>query len=475
MSEGSARRTDTELDAIEGVLAAVREGGIETVRVVFVDQHGVSRGKTIIASALATALHNGVSITSTLLLKDTSHSTVFPVWQDDAGFGPGVMTGASDILMVPDPHTFRILPWAANTGWIISDIRQMDGSPIALSCRQILRNALARMHERGFDFVAGLEVEFCVLKLDDARLAHENANRPEDPPETSLLSHGYQYLTENRTDQLDEVMELLRVNAAALDLPLRSMETEFGPSQLEFTFEPMTALACADMMVLFRNMVKQVCRRAGLHATFMCRPRFKNSMGNGWHLHQSVIDRATGANLFVPESRGDLSPIGRQWIAGLLAHAEASCLLTTPTINGYKRYQPFALAPDRIQWARDNRGAMLRCLAAPGDPASRIENRVGESAANPYLYLASQILSGLDGVENNLEVPDPVEKPYDGDAGMLPDNLHTAIEAFAGSALYREALGDGFVDYLCHMKRAEWRRYLAAVSEWEQREYFSLF
>lgn len=461
--------------AVEGVLKAVRDGGVETVRVVFVDQHGVTRGKTIVASALESAFRDGVSITSTLLLKDTSHATVFPVWTDDAGFGPGVMTGASDILMLPDPQTFRILPWISKSGWIISDIHQADGSAIDLSTRQILRHALARMHDKGLDFIAGLEVEFYVLKIDGARLSHENSGRPEDPPETSLISHGYQYLTENRIDQLDEVIELLRVNAAALDMPIRSMEAEFGPSQVEFTFEPATGLACADMMVLFRNMVKQVCYRQGLHATFMCRPKFKNSMGSGWHLHQSVIDRQSGANLFAPENGEDLSRLGQQWIAGLLAHAEESCILTTPTVNGYKRFQPFALAPDRIQWGRDNRGAMLRALAAPGDPASRVENRVGEAAANPYLYLASQVLSGLDGVENNLEAPAPVEQPYDSEADMLPDNLLAALTAFEGSAFYREKLGNGFVDYLCHIKRAEWRRYLDAVSEWEQREYFSLF
>ena len=114
-------------------------------------------------------------------------------------------------------------------------------------------------------------------------------------------------------------------------------------------------------------------------------------------------------------------------------------------------------------------------FAAPGDAASRVENRIGEPAANPYLYLASQVLCGLDGIENNLKAPAPVDISYDGEAPLLPNNLSTALTAFEQSSFYRDCLGDGFVDYLCHIKKAEWQRYLGAVSEWEQREYFTLF
>lgn len=462
-------------NAITNVLNEVREKGLETIRIVFVDQHGVTRGKTIMADSLETAFKNGVSMTSTLLLKDTSHTTVFPVWGDDAGFGPGIMTGASDFLMMPDPVTFKILPWSPRTGWMISDIVQNDGKDITFSTRRILQQSIARLQERGLGFVCGLEVEFYVLKIEGDNLAHENANRPNDQPHTSLLSHGYQYLTENKTDELDGVMELLRVNAQALGLPLRSMESEFGPSQFEFTFEPMNALKAADMMVLFRNMVKQVCKRHGLHATFMCRPDFKGSMGSGWHLHQSVTDSKTDDNQFVSDKNNELSPLASQWISGLLAHAGASCILSTPTVNGYKRYQQFALAPDRIEWGHDNRGAMLRYLGSAGDSASRVENRVGEPAANPYLYIASQILCGLDGIEKQMRAPKPVERAYEGQGEMLPNNLADAMAAFGNSKFYRTVLGDEFVDYYLHIKMAEWQRYLGAVSRWEHSEYFSLY
>jgi glutamine synthetase len=473
---GAMRLLDgDEIAEARRVLGEVERLGLETVRLAFVDQHGVPRGKAIVASGLASVFRNGMAMTSTLLLKDTSQRTVFPVWLDDIGFGAGTLTGAGDVLIVPDPATFRVLPWAPHSGSMLCNVHFKDGRPMPFCSRSILKSAVAGLANDGKALVCGLEVEFYVFKVDDQRLTHADGGMPAAPPETSPLSHGYQYLTEARYDALEPVMDELRRAAQALDLPVRSMEAEFGPSQFEFTFEPAAPLAHADAMVMFRSMVKQVCRRRGLHATFMCRPRLENAVASGWHLHQSVVDATTGANLFMPAEDGALSPAASAWIAGLLVHAEESCLLTTPTINGYKRYQPNQLAPDRVQWGRDNKGAMIRGLMAPGDKASRIENRVAEPTANPYLFFASQILSGLDGVKRGLQAPVPVENPYSSDAPALPKSLIAAIERFESSAFYRDALGADFVRYLSHIKRAEWDRYLMTVSEWEQREYFSLF
>ena len=133
------------------------------------------------------------------------------------------------------------------------------------------------------------------------------------------------------------------------------------------------------------------------------------------------------------------------------------------------------MAPDRIQWGHDNRGAMLRALADPGNPASRVENRVGEPAANPYLYLASQILGGLDGIAKGMKPPAPVETPYESDAAVLPRSMREALGAFEAGGFYRQCLGESFVNYFKTLKMAEWNRYHMAVSEWEEREYFSVF
>ncbi|GAB4350930.1 MAG: glutamine synthetase family protein [Oricola sp.] len=475
LKSGNALSGDEQVRAAADVLDRIESGGIETVRLSFVDQHGVLRGKTIVAAGMASAFANGMAMTSTLLLKDTSHRTVFPVWEDNIGFGEGNLTGAGDILIVPDPATFRVLPWSPTCGWILCDVRYKDGRPMPFCVRSLLKDSVTRLAADGLAMICGLEFEFYVFRVENPHLRHADSGMPATPPETSLISHGYQYLTEARYDALEGVMDDLRRACQQLGLPVRSTEAEFGPSQCEFTFDPAPPLQQADNTVLFRSMVKQVCARKGLHATFMCRPKIDGVMPSGWHMHQSVVDIRTGDNLMIPDGPETLSRTASGWIAGILEHAAESCVLTTPTVNGYKRYQPYQLAPDRIQWGRDNKGAMVRGLMTPGDKASRIENRVAEPTANPYLFMVSQILSGHDGVKRGLSAPPPVENPYTSDAVGLPRSLIAALERFDASTFYRETLGADFCRYISRIKHAEWERYLMTVSEWEQREYFSLF
>ncbi|MCB1394491.1 MAG: glutamine synthetase [Rhodobacter sp.] len=460
------------IEAALDLLDRVHAEGFETIRVLFPDQHGILRGKAVVAEALRSVLANGMNVPSTLLLKDTSGRTVFPVWSED---GDTPMRGAGDVLLAPDPASFRPLPWAPHSAWLLCDPCQRDGAAIPFAPRPLLAEAVARLEARGMRMVAGLEVEFQVFALDTPRVAHADTTMPPRPPATSALAPGYQFLTEALYDRLEPLMDRLRRTAAGLGLAVRSTEVEMGPGQFEFTFAPDAPLAQADALVMFRTMVKEVCAREGLHATFMSRPRLDNAAASGWHLHQSLVDRDSGRNLFTPDPGQEMTDLAARWIAGLLAHARASCLLTTPTVNGYKRYQPFQLAPDRIAWGHDNRGAMIRALMEPGDPASRIENRVAEPAANPYYVFAAQIAAGLAGIDGALPLPPRTEAPYATGAQSLPTNLGAAIEAFASSAVLRAAFGDGVVDYLAHLKRAEWDRYLSALSDWEQAEYFSLY
>ncbi len=461
------------IDAAAKLVSTVQQNDLETVRVLFADQHGVLRGKTIVAKALISAFTSGIAAPSTLLLKDTSHRTVFPIW-DDVPDITG-MKGAGDILLLPDPSTFRTLPWAPQSAWIFCTPRRTDGSAIPFAPRDVLQSAIDRLSASGRALMVGLEVEFHVFQKLDDRLAHRDATMPAQPARTANLGHGYQFLTESRYDAAEEVLDDLRRNAQALGLPVRSVEIEMGPSQFEFTFDPADPMTHADNMMMFRAMVKETCERKGLHATFMCKPNVENGAASGWHLHQSLVDPKSGVNLMIPDDDGTLSADAQGWIAGLLEHAAESCLLTTPTVNGYKRFRPHQLAPDRIQWARDNRGAMIRALMTPGDTASRVENRVAETTANPYYFFASQILSGIDGIERGLPAPAPVETPYSGNAPRLPESLLSAIQLFESSAFYRGVLGDIFVDYLSHIRRSEWNRYHLAVSEWEQAEYFGIY
>ncbi len=464
-------------DAVEKaatLVARVADSELETIRVLFADQHGVLRGKTLVASAIDSIFTSGVAVPSTLLLKDTAHKTVFPVWSKTTGVAGG-FSGASDILLIPDTNTFHVLPWSDHSAWIFCDARFKSGECIPFSPRDILKSAIAELSDAGLALVVGLEVEFHVYKCVEPNHDHSQATMPAEPAKTKNIAPGYQFLTETRYANLESVMDLLRRHCQSMGLPIRTMEVEMGPSQFEFTFDPADPLTHADNMMAFRTLVKEVCAQHGLHGTFMCRPKVENAASSGWHLHQSVIDKQSGENKMISAADGTLSQVARHWIAGLLEHAAESCLLTTPSVNGYKRYQPYQLAPDRIQWGCDNRGAMIRSLLTSEDATSRIENRVADPTANPYYFFASQILSGLDGIGRQLALPNAVEDPYEAEVDALPDSLLSAINHFEASTFYREKLGDVFVDYLSRIKRAEWDRYHQCVSDWEQREYFGLY
>lgn len=468
-SDDQARKADEFIKEIS-------RRNIEVVRFAFPDQHGILRGKALVASEAVNALTAGVAITTTLFAKDTSHRTVFPVFSTGGGFNRSEMQGAADVLMVADPATFCVLPWAPHTAWLLCDVYFKSGAPVPFCSRGILRKAIELGGDLGCELMSGLEVEFHVFKVTSPSMDLDQSGQPGTPPKVSLISHGYQYLTEQRYDSVEPIMEILRKDLMALGLPVRSMEIEFGPSQIEFTFSPTIGLETANNMMLFRSAVKQICQRHGLHATFMCRPRIPNVASSGWHLHQSLISRSDGSNLFIPGAgESDLSTLGKHYLGGLLAHASGATALAAPTINAYKRYRPFSLAPDRITWGRDNRGAMIRFIGGAGDPATRLENRVGEPAANPYLYLASQLISGFDGVHRKLDPGPPADTPYETQAPVLPRTLSDAIAALREDECLRTGLGEGFVDYFCSIKEAEIARFNLEVTEWEHREYFELF
>jgi glutamine synthetase len=217
----------------------------------------------------------------------------------------------------------------------------------------------------------------------------------------------------------------------------------------------------------------------------MCRPPFPNIMSSGWHLHQSLVDQTTGRNACVREApaagttRADathtLSEAGAHWLAGLLAHARGMTVLCTPTINGFARFRPNALAPQAALWGQDNRGAMLRVVGGAGDSATRIENRVGEPAANPYLYMAAQIHAGLDGLARATLPPLASESPYAADHQKLPASLGEGLDALRADAALCAALGEDFVRYFCRIKQSEIDRHAQAEdkTDFERREYFS--
>jgi glutamine synthetase len=487
---------DTTFDDIERHINA---DGIELVRFAFCDQHGLFRCKTLTAKYAIDAMRNGLPMVGTLLLKDTSSRTAFPTF-DPAQFESlvtknsalAMFTNAADVLMRADPTTFHVLPWAQKTAWIQCQAFDREGHLLPFDTRGQLQRALARLAELGLGMRCGLEVEFHIYKLDDAQLAPEQSSWPAPPPRVTMIHPGNNVLCEQWADMSEAPMRIVLQMAQALDLPIRSLEVELGPSQVEVVFDVQDALTAADTMTLFRNAVKQALRRAGYHATFMCRPQFPNIVSSGWHLHQSLCDLKSEANLFVSSpSRGKqggdgfpLSTLGAHWLAGLLARARASCAFAVPTINGYARYQPNMMAPQRAIWGIGSRGAALRVVSndKADDAATRIENRIGEPAANPYLYIASQIHAGLDGIKRKLHPPPAALDSYATQSDdALPTSLAQSLDALRADDALRAGFGESFVHYYSHIKRHELARYDAAhkaqnaINDWEQQEYFSLF
>ena len=381
--------TAAQKDAAEDVRKAIAGERIESVRVAFADQHGILRGKTYTSRAFESVLVEGCAITSTLLLKDTSRRTAFPIWRKDGGLDPARLIGASDFILVPDPATFRPIPWAKKSAWILCDAYYHDGTAVPFSTRHLLRKVLSGLEGLGYAYLSGIELEFSVYRLVDAQLTHESCTHPGRPPEVRPLTHGYQHLTEGRCDELEPVPEILREVLVALGLPLRTLEVEFGPSQMELTFDPVVGIEGADQLPLTRSAIKQVCKRHGYQATFMTRPAFANAFSSGWHLHQSLLDARNSGNIFASEEPGELlSPIGRSFLAGLLAHAKEACLLSTPTINGYNRYsRSHSLAPKSH---RLGQGQSWRHAASRG-----CSGRQKESHREPHWRACGESLSLL--------------------------------------------------------------------------------
>ncbi|WP_202814417.1 glutamine synthetase family protein [Falsirhodobacter sp. alg1] len=482
--------TEQQISEAEAVLALVEEKKLRTIRVATADPQGKLRGKTLMPKTFRSAMKNGLDFTTAQYNFDSAEGIAYNPFTTDGGLGFTEMAGFPDVVLVPDPNTFKILPWCDRTGWILGDMYFHDGRPMPFDARHKLKAVEADMRREGYHVVAGLEIEFYVTRLLDQHLGAVHMGGlgiPPTPPKVEALWRGYAYQAEEHHDQIATLLDTLADHCTALGLPLRTMEDEMGPGQLEFTFDVQSGLEAADTMTLFRSMVKQVCTRMGYHATFMTLPGLPNFVASGWHLHQSLADD-TGINIFAAcEESGELlTEVARHYVGGLLQHAVEASVFTTPTVNGYKRRKPNSLAPDRSTWGYDNRAAMIRVQGGPGDPATHVENRVGEPTANPYLYIASQIASGLDGIRNRID-PGPLEaSPYEAThRPLLPTNLPDAVEILAGSTFFKDTFGEEFIAWLIGIKKSEIARFTAAhpdwaatpevVTEWEHREYFTRY
>jgi glutamine synthetase len=464
------------------ILRLVHESGLEQVRIAWCDVHGELRAKSILPRALPAALQGGIGMVGTLALKDTSDRTAFKVFEADGLAHVSILnefSQASNFMVKPVMESFRVLPWAPRTAWLQGQMLGADALPLAVDTRGILQNALAQLAHQGYGLRCGLEIEFHVYKIENTGTQSdpELAAWPGLPPVVSMIHPGYRLLSERYLDRCDEPLQIVRSTCEALGLPLTSLEVEFGPSQIEAVFDVQDALNAADSMVLFRSATTQALQRAGYHATFMCRPPFPSIMSSGWHLHQSLVNLKTGDNAFAADKDNgkSLSKTGQHWLAGLMAHANGICALANPTMDAYERFKPNQLAPTRANWGTDSRSAMLRVIHA--DEATRIENRIGSPLANPYLYFASQIYAGLDGMTKQQLPPEENGAGNHANAALLPTDLGLALDALQSDAALAQGFGEKVPAWFAQIKRQEITRYAAASDkpDWIRREYFSRY
>ncbi|MFE2970167.1 glutamine synthetase [Streptomyces sp. NPDC059340] len=459
------------------------------MRVGFGDPHGLLRTKVLSAKAFRSSLVNGLDMSPGPLIFDSGHALPNDIFTAGAGLDLQELTGAGDFIIVPDPLTLRVSNVdGVRTAVVLSDEYTRAGTPHPLSSRGVLKRLLARASHKGLHPVIGLELEWYLLRLVDPldRGGVGGFGVQGGAPKVETVNGGYQFNSDTlMADVLPFLSPLGQHLERDLRLPLRTMEHESGPGQIEFTFDPLDALEAADGILLARSALKQACLRKGHLASFMSVPGFPGADPSGWHLHQSLADPA-GANLFVSDSAQVLSDLGMAYVTGLIEHGAETAALAIPTVNGYRRLDPVnSLSPERLVWSHENRGAMVRVLGGPHDSSSHVENRIGEPAANPYLYIAAQIAAGLAGVDRGRATA-PTFHPHDATAPPLPTDLGQALSALRDSALVSELLGDSLRKNFLALKASEWERYTkwaagapdreaSGVSQWENDEYLMVY
>lgn len=421
---------------------------VQTIRVVYPDLHGVQRGKDVPLTELDRAAR-GLNFCWAVMGTDLQHTPVV-----------GGELGYPDMLAIPDLSTLVELPWEPDVACALADLTRY-GEPEPTDMRGLVRRAEAGLAELGVAAKVGPELEFFVCEPDGTGGWRRHVDN------LSMV-----YTVGPQADPQNVLKGMLSA-CAALGIGAIAANHEFMNSQYEINLGEAPPLAAADAAFRFKSAIKDYAAQRGLLATFMGKP-FNDQGGSGFHLHLS-LDR-DGENCFADESGADgLSPMLRQFTAGVLAHAPALMAFLNPTVNAYRRILPDSLAPINVNWGLDNRTTFIRIPPERGG-GCRIEIRVGDGAANPHLITAAVIFAGLDGLRNELEPPPMI----DGDAyaldpseqgDPLPASLRDSLDALEADEVLREAVGTEIVDTFLAVKRFELERYGQHTSDWELTEY----
>jgi glutamine synthetase len=452
-----ATATKSKTDPKE-ILKRVDEDGIEFIRFWFTDIEGQLKSFAVGKEELEEAFEDGMGF-------DGSSITGFNRIEE------------SDMIAMPDPDTYSVLPWRddggqgkGNVARLFCDVLKPGGEPYEGDPRFIMRKALARAEEMGFDtFYLGPELEYFYFASDEVG---------ENGLPTILDKGGYFDLT-----TLDAASDLRRdtVNALkALGIPVEYTHHEVGPSQHEIDMRFAEGLRMSDNAMTYRIVVKEIAHTHGVYATFMPKPLFGEN-ASGMHTHQSLFSDGKNA-FFDANDQYHLSDAAKAYIAGLLKHAREICALFAPNVNSYKRLVLGYEAPVYCAWSQRNRSALVRVpVYHPGkEKATRAELRCPDPSCNPYLTFAAMLHAGLDGIEKGYELPEPMERNlYDlthderEAAGIeqLPETLGEAIELLAESEVAKKALGEHIHPRYVDLKREEWEEYRIQVTQWELERY----
>jgi glutamine synthetase len=434
---------------LDYVLRTVEERGVRFVRLWFTDVLGTLKSFAITPAELETALEEGMTFDGSAI---QGYSRV----------------QESDMLALPDPSTFEIVPWRgedAPVARMFCDIKHLSEEPFEGDPRYVLKRNLERARDKGFTFYTAPEMEFFIF---------ESADTPPVPIDNA----GFFDLTQQ--DMVSDLRRQTIVTLEAMGIPVEYSFHELGPSQHEIDLRYTDALTMADNVMTFRQVVKQVANELGVYATFMPKP-IEGAFGSGMHTQVSLFEGDVNA-FHDPGDEFGLSKVGKHFIAGLLHHAREITAVTNQTVNSYKRLVAGYEAPVHVCWARNNESALVR-LPAPKkgkESSTRIEFRSPDPACNPYLAFSLMLAAGLKGVEEGYELPPeatnniyemtPEERAAEG-IGSLPQNLSEAVAAMEESELVAEALGEHVFDYFIRNKRSEWVDYKSHVSAWELDRY----
>jgi glutamine synthetase len=437
-------------EQVEYVLKQSKEHNVKFVRLWFTDILGFLKSFAVTVDELETSMVEGQGF-------------------DGSSIQGFARIDESDMVAMPDPDTFAILPWRTReTGAVarmFCDILEPDGSPHAGDPRDVLKRALQRAADAGFTYYVGPELEYFYFS--------DSSGKPK-----VLDRGGYFDLT-----PLDIASDLRRETVLTLEemgIGVEYSHHEVAPSQHEIDLRYTDALTMADSAMTYRLVVKEIALKHQCYATFMPKPLYAEN-GSGMHTHQSLF-RGDENAFFDASAEDHLSTVARQFIAGLLEHAREITVVTNQWINSYKRLVPGYEAPIYVSWARRNRSDLIRVpVYKPGkEYATRIEYRAPDPACNPYLAFAAMLAAGLDGIEKGYECPPPVERNVyemtaeereEAGIAQLPGDLWEAVEVAESSELLRRTLGDHVFGKFIENKKIEWQRYRAQVTEYELEQY----